>query len=163
VNKVQGDGVMALFGAPRPREDHPVRACLAALAMQDALVRLGDPDLKIRVGLHTGEVVVQAVENSLYQTYDAAGATVHLANRLAQMAQPGHILFSGDTFAAAKQFVEAKPLGWQPIRGLSAPVEIFELSGIKHAPASELFRGRPRLSPLVGREEQFDALEAELT
>jgi len=162
VNKVQGDGVMALFGAPRPREDHPVRACLAALAMQDAMVRIGDPDLKIRVGLHTGEVVVQAVENSLYQTYDAAGATVHLANRMEAMAEAGHILFTGETFAAAKQFVVAKSLGPQPIRGLSAPVEIFELLGVKHAPASELFRSRSRLSPLIGREEQFDALEAEL-
>ncbi len=162
VNKVQGDGVMALFGAPRPREDHPVRGCLAALAMQEAVVRLGDPDLKIRVGLHTGEVVVQAVENSLYQTYDAAGASVHLANRLEQMAEPGRILFTGDTFTAAKQFVEAKSLGEQTIRGLSTPVEVFELMGIKHAPASELFRSRPRLTPLIGREEQFKVLEAEL-
>jgi class 3 adenylate cyclase/tetratricopeptide (TPR) repeat protein/nucleoside-triphosphatase THEP1 len=162
VNKVQGDGVMALFGAPRPREDHPVRACLAALAMQDAMVRIGDPDLKIRVGLHTGEVVVQAVESSLYQTYDAAGATVHLANRIEQMAEVGRILLTGETFAAAKQFVEAKSLGLQTIRGLSAPVEVFELLGVKHAPASELFRSRSRLSPLVGREQQFNALEAEL-
>src|SRR6266568_1895132 len=77
VNKVQGDGVMALFGAPRPHEDHAVRGCLAALGMQDAVARLRDPDLSIRVGLHTGEVVVQAVENSLYQTYDATGAAVH--------------------------------------------------------------------------------------
>lgn len=162
VNKVQGDGVMALFGAPRPHEDHPVRGCLAALAMQDAMVRIGDPDLKIRVGLHTGEVVVQAVENTLYQTYDAAGAAVHLANRLEQMAEAGCVLFSGDTFAAAKQFVEAKSLGPQSIRGLSAPVEVFELLGVKHAPASELFRSRLRLSRLIGREQQFDALEAEL-
>jgi adenylate cyclase len=52
VNKVQGDGVMALFGAPRPHEDHAVRGCLAALAMQDSIARLADPDLSIRVGLH---------------------------------------------------------------------------------------------------------------
>ena len=81
VNNMQGDGVMALFGAPRPHEDHAVRGCLAALAMQDAVSRFRDPDLSIRVGLHTGQVVVQTVENTLYQTYEAAGVVVHLASR----------------------------------------------------------------------------------
>ena len=94
VNKSQGDGVMALFGAPQPHEDHAVRGCLAALAMQDAITRLGDPDLQIRVGVHTGDVVVQAIEHGIYQTYDAAGANVHLANRLEQMAGEGGILVS---------------------------------------------------------------------
>ena len=92
VNKVTGDGIMALFGAPRPHEDHAVRACAAALAMQASIAELGDPDLKIRVGIHTGEVVVQAVENSLYQTYDVAGSAAHLAARMEQMAEPGEIL-----------------------------------------------------------------------
>src|SRR6478736_5661122 len=97
VNKIQGDGVMALFGAPRPHEDHAVRGCLAALAMQDAVTRLGDPSLQIGVGLHTGEVVVQVVENSIYQTYDAAGVNVHLASRMEEMAEEGCILITGDT------------------------------------------------------------------
>src|SRR5260370_4346471 len=110
VNKVQGDGVMALFGAPRPREDHPVRACLAALAMQDAMVRIGDPDLKIRVGLHTGEVVVQAGRKSLYQIFGAPGAPVHLANATAAVAQPRHILLTREAFAAAQQLVEFRSL-----------------------------------------------------
>src|SRR5260370_41401426 len=101
VNKVQGDGVMALFGAPRPREDHPVRACLAALAMQDAMVRIGDPDLKIRVGRHTGEVVVQAGEKRLYQSYDGRGATVHLPNRKEPMPEARHTLFTREAHAAA--------------------------------------------------------------
>src|ERR1700712_1180681 len=73
VNKIQGDGVMALFGAPQPHEDHAVRGCLAPLAMQDSIARLQDPNMQIRVGLHTGEVVVHAIENTIYQTYDAAG------------------------------------------------------------------------------------------
>src|ERR1700694_2878441 len=162
VNKVTGDGVMALFGAPQPHEDHPVRGCLAALAMQDALARLGDPGLQIRVGVHTCEVVVQAVDSSLYQTYDAAGATVHLANRMEQMAEGGGILVTGETFHAAKQFVEAKSLGDRVVRGLSAPVEVFQLPGLKHAPASELFRSRPHLTALTGRDGQLAMLEAEL-
>ena len=125
VNKIQGDGVMALFGAPRPHEDHAVRGCLAALAMQDAIDRLRDADLGIRVGLHTGEVVVQAVESSLYRTYDATGVAVHLASRMEQMADNGAILLTAPTLNEAKQFLEAVPLvaalavRWQTSRARS--------------------------------------------
>ncbi len=129
VNKSQGDGVMALFGAPQPHEDHAVRGCLAALAMQDGIARFNDPDLQIRVGVHTGEVVVQAIEHGIYQTYDAAGANVHLANRLEQMADAGTILISKETYTAAKQFVEVEPLGAQTIRGIAAPTLRYSNSG----------------------------------
>jgi hypothetical protein len=130
--------------------------------MQDAVARLGDPNLSIRVGLHTGEVVVQAVENSLYQTYDATGAAVHIASRMEQMAGAGGILLTADTFNEAKQFVEATPVGEQVVRGLATPVEAFQLSGLKHAPASQRFRSGPRPSPFSGRERELGALNAEL-
>jgi class 3 adenylate cyclase/tetratricopeptide (TPR) repeat protein len=162
VNKSQGDGVMALFGAPQPREDHAVRGCLTALGIQDGVNRLGDPDLQVRVGVHTGEVVVQAIEHGLYQTYDAAGATVHIANRLEQLASAGTILISKETYSAAKQFVEVEPLGPQTIRGIAAPIEIFKLRGLKYAPSSGVFRSGRRLSPLTGRTDQFSALSLEL-
>jgi len=162
VNKSQGDGVMALFGAPQPHEDHAVRGCLAALAMQDGVRRFDDPDLQIRVGVHTGEVVVQAIEHGIYQTYDAAGANVHLANRMEQMADAGSILVSIETYTAAKQFVEVEPLGLQTIRGIAAPIEIFKLKGLQHAPSSGVFRSGRRLSPLTGRTDQFSALVLEL-
>ena len=154
VNKLQGDGVMALFGAPQPHEDHAVRGCLAALAMQDAVTRLHDPNLNIRVGLHTGEVVVQAVESSLYQMYDATGVAVHLASRMEQMADEGAILLTASTFNEANQFVEATPLGERAVRGLATPVNL-PADGLKHAPASERFRSGPRLSPLSGREREL--------
>jgi len=162
VNKSQGDGVMALFGAPQPHEDHAVRGCLAALAMQDGVRRFGDPDLQIRVGVHTGEVVVQAIEHGIYQTYDAAGANVHLANRMEQLADAGSILVSKETYTAAKQYVEVEPLGLQTIRGIAAPIEIFKLRGLQHAPSSGVFRSGRRLSPLTGRTDQFSALSQEL-
>ena len=162
VNKSQGDGVMALFGAPQPHEDHAVRGCLAALAMQEGVKRFGDPDLQIRVGVHTGEVVVQAIEHGIYQTYDAAGANVHLANRLEQLADAGCNLISKDTYAAAKQFVEVESLGPQTVRGIAAPIEIFKLRGLKHAPSSGVFRSGRRLSPLTGRAGQFGTLVLEL-
>jgi predicted ATPase/class 3 adenylate cyclase len=162
VNKTQGDGVMALFGAPRPQEDHAVRGCLAALAIQEAVSRLGDEDIQVRVGLHTGEVVVQTVENSIYQTYDVAGASVHLANRMEQMADSNGIYVTSDTYRAAKQFVEVESLGLQTVRGIGNPVEIFKLKGLRSAPASEVFRSGVRLNRLVGRDDQFAALEREL-
>jgi class 3 adenylate cyclase/tetratricopeptide (TPR) repeat protein len=162
VNKIQGDGVMALFGAPRPHEDHAVRGCLAALAMQDSVARLNDPSLQIRVGLHTGEVVVQTIENSIYQTYDAAGANVHIANRMEQMADEGCIFVTRDTYAGARQFVEVTSLGLQTIRGIATPLEVFKLTGLLNAPASDFFRSGKRLTPLIGRNEQLAALELEL-
>jgi class 3 adenylate cyclase len=162
VNKVTGDGIMALFGAPRPHEDHAVRACAAALAMQASVAAIGDPDLMIRVGIHTGEVVVQAVENSLYQTYDVAGSAAHLAARMEQMAEPGEILLTGDTAAATRQFVEAAALGRRPVRGLSEPVDVFRLLRVRNAPASVIFRSQKHLSLLTGRSAQSKALDAEL-
>jgi len=162
VNKSQGDGIMAIFGAPHPHEDHAVRGCLAALAMQDSMTRIGDTDLKVRVGVHTGEVVVQAIEHGIYQTYDAAGANVHLANRLEQLASPGCILISKESYAAAKQFVEVEPLGQQNVRGIAAPVDVFRIRGLQNAPSSEVFRSGRRLSPLIGRNDQFSALTLEL-
>src|SRR6516225_59569 len=162
VNKSQGDGIMAIFGAPQPHEDHAVRGCLAALAMQDGVARLGDPDLQIRVGVHTGEVVVQAIEHGIYQTYDAAGPNVHLANRLEQLAAAGTILISKETYSAAKQFIEVDPQGTQSIRGIATPVEVFEVRGLQHAPSSGVFRSGIRLSPLTGRTEDFNALLREL-
>ncbi|WP_315784486.1 MULTISPECIES: adenylate/guanylate cyclase domain-containing protein [unclassified Bradyrhizobium] len=162
VNKTQGDGVMALFGAPVPHEDHAVRGCLGALAMQDSIARLADPRLQVRVGLHTGEVIVQVVENSMYQTYDAAGANVHLANRLEHMAEPGTILISKETYAGARQFVEAEPLGTHTVRGIASPVSIYKLIGRLNAPASDVFRSGQRLLPLIGRNAQLDVLEREL-
>ncbi|WP_369719739.1 adenylate/guanylate cyclase domain-containing protein [Bradyrhizobium sp. LLZ17] len=162
VNKWQGDGVMAIFGAPQPHEDHAVRGCLAALAMQDGLTRLGDPDLQIRVGVHTGEVVVQTIEHDIYQTYDAAGPNVHLANRLEQLADAGVILVSKETYTAARQFIEAEPLGPRTLRGITNPTEVFKVRGLQHAPSSGVFRSGIRLSPLTGRTDEFKSLLDEL-
>jgi hypothetical protein len=85
VNQVMGDGIMALFGAPLAHEDHAVRACYAALAMQTAVKqyaievqRTHRVPLQMRVGLNTGEVV-RAIGNDLHMDYSALGQTAHLA------------------------------------------------------------------------------------
>ena len=98
VNQVLGDGIMALFGAPIAHEDHALRACYAALAMQAAMRayteevrRTRGLELRMRVGLNSGEVVVRAIGNDLHMDYSAVGETTHLAARMEQMATPGSI------------------------------------------------------------------------
>lgn len=89
VNQVMGDGIMALFGAPLAHEDHAVRACYAALRMQESVKRYAERvrrehgvTLRIRVGLNSGEVVVRAINNDLHMDYTAVGQTTHLAARM---------------------------------------------------------------------------------
>ena len=96
VNQVMGDGIMALFGAPLALEDHAVRACYAALTMQESVKRYADEVLRthgltvrIRVGINSGEVVVRSIGNDLHMDYSAVGQTTHLAARMEQLADPG--------------------------------------------------------------------------
>ena len=98
VNQVMGDGIMALFGAPLAHEDHAVRACYAALRMQDVARRYSDElrrgqgvEVQIRVGVNSGEVVVRAIGSDLRMDYTAVGQTTHLAARMEQLAAPGSI------------------------------------------------------------------------
>src|SRR5712691_3726388 len=104
VNQVLGDGIMALFGAPIAHEDHTLRACYAALAMQAALRDYAEAvrhshglEMQIRVGLHSGEVVVRAIGNDLHMDYSAVGQTTHLAARMEQLATPGSIRLTAAT------------------------------------------------------------------
>src|SRR5467141_504575 len=109
VNQVMGDGIMALFGAPLAHEDHAVRACYAALAMQDAMRRYSAEvrrthgvEVQIRVGLNSGEVVVRAIGNDLHMDYSAIGETTHLAARMEQAAAPGTTLITPGTLRLAE-------------------------------------------------------------
>src|SRR5262245_8434821 len=136
VNQVMGDGIMALFGAPLAHEDHAVRACYAALDVQRAMRRLSEDlrrahgvTLQARVGLNSGEVVVRAIGSDLRMDYSAVGQTTHLAARMEQLAHPGTTLLTADTLRLAEGYVEVKPLGAMPVKGLPAPVEVYELTG----------------------------------
>jgi class 3 adenylate cyclase len=93
VNQVMGDGIMALFGAPLAHEDHAVRACYAALRMQDVVRRYSDElrrtqgvEVQIRVGVNSGDVVVRSIGSDLRMDYTAVGQTTHLAARMEQLA-----------------------------------------------------------------------------
>ena len=136
VNQVMGDGIMALFGAPLAHEDHAVRACYAALGMQESvkryaedLRRVGGISIQIRVGLNSGEVVVREVGSDLRMDYSAVGQTVHLAARMEQMAPPGAILIAPDTMALVEGYVDAKAQGLLPVKGLGTAVAVYEVVG----------------------------------
>jgi class 3 adenylate cyclase len=116
VNQVMGDGIMALFGAPIAHEDHAVRACYAALAMQEAIRRYSEEvrrahglEVQIRVGLNSGEVVVRAIGNDLHLDYSAIGQTTHLAARMEQLAPPWSVRLTADTLRLAEGLVQVTP------------------------------------------------------
>src|SRR2546428_2933458 len=137
VNQVMGDGIMALFGAPIAHEDHAVRACYAALRMQqrgkeyaEELHRnLGLP-IHIRVGLNSGEVLVRSIGNDLHMDDTAVGQTTHLAARMEQMARPGSILVAADTPGPVQGYALTRFLGPRPVKGLETPLDVYEVIGV---------------------------------
>ena len=160
VNRVHGDGIMALFGAPLALEDHAVAACFAALAMQDAVKAATELDTRIRVGLHSGEVVVRSIDNDLSMDYDAVGAAVHVANRMEQLAAPGGIRLTGKTRQMAEGFIRTRPLGVAPVKGISEPIPIYELTGRTKVRTSWEVRAARGLTTFVGRDADMTRLIA---
>src|SRR5512132_2284706 len=135
VNQVMGDGIMALFGAPVAHEDHAVRACYAALRMQESVKQYAEGVrrsqgawVRIRVGLNSGEVVVRAIGSDLHMDYTAVGQTTHLAARMEQIADPGAIVITPATLALVEGYVEVKSLGPVSVKGLAAPLEVYEVT-----------------------------------
>jgi class 3 adenylate cyclase len=169
VNQVMGDGIMALFGAPLAHEDHAVRACYAALRMQEAVKRYADGvrrtegiPIQIRVGLNSGEVVVRSIGSDLHMDYTAVGQTTHLAARMEQMATPGSILIPPETLTLAEGYVTVKPLGAMPVKGLEAPIEVFEVTGAATV-RSRLHAAAARgLTRFVGRDSEVEQLRQAL-
>ncbi len=165
VNQVLGDGIMALFGAPLAHEDHAVRACYAALRMQEAVRRYSDElrrshgvEVQIRVGLNSGEVVVRSIASDLHMDYTAVGQTTHLAARMEQLATPGSTRISADTLALAEGYVRVWPLGAVPIKGLGEPIEVYDLVGASGARTRLQAAARQGLSRFVGRDTELEHL-----
>ena len=169
VNQVLGDGIMALFGAPVAHEDHAVRACYAALAMQAAMRRYAEDvrrshglEMQARVGLNSGEVVVRAIGNDLHMDYSAVGQTTHLAARMEQLATPGSIRLTAATLRLAEGLVQVNALGRFPVKGLTEPVAVCELIGasaIRRRLQASAARG---LTRFVGRQQELMAVQQAL-
>src|SRR5712691_7315738 len=169
VNQVLGDGIMALFGAPLAHEDHALRACYAALAMQAALRdyaeevrRTHDLAIQYRIGLNSGEVVVRTIRNDLHMDYSAVGQTTHLAARMEQVAPPDTILLTAATVRLVEGLVRVKARGPMSVKGLAEPVEVCELLGARGM-RRRLQTARARgLTRFVGRQTEMTALYAAL-
>lgn len=166
VNQVMGDGIMALFGAPLAHEDHGLRACYAALRMQDAVKRHAEDiqrthgvPIQIRVGLNSGEVVVGTIGNDLRMDYTAVGQSTHLASRMEQAAMPGSILLTGATLRLAEGYVQVRALGKLQVKGLGEPVDAYELVGA-HAVRTRLQAAATRgLTRFIGRDAELERLQ----
>jgi class 3 adenylate cyclase/tetratricopeptide (TPR) repeat protein len=169
VNQVLGDGIMALFGAPIAHEDHALRACYAALALQTAIRpsaeevrRRHGMVLQLRVGLNSGEVVVRTIGNDLHMDYSAVGQTTHLAARMEQLAAPGSILLAAATLRLVEGLVRVNAVGAVPIKGLAEPVEAYELVGVtvvRRRLQAAVVRG---LTRFVGRQPELAAMQQAL-
>src|SRR5882724_4083577 len=169
VNQVMGDGIMALFGAPLAHEDHAVRACYAALRMQESVAQYAEEvfrshgvPIQIRVGLNSGEVVVRAIGSDLHMDYTAVGQTTHLAARMEQMAIPGTILLAPATLQLAEGYVQVAARGPVAVKGLPDPVEIYALTGAS-ALRSRLHAAAARgLTRFVGRDVEIEQIRRAL-
>src|SRR5215471_7515375 len=165
VNQIMGDGIMALFGAPVAHEDHAVRACYAALRMQESVKRYAEEArhahgvaVQIRVGLNSGEVVVRAIGSDLRMDYTAVGQSTHLAARMEQLALPGTIVVTPSTLALVEGLVAVASLGQVPIKGLAEPLEVFEVTGIGAAHTRLHAAARRGLTRFVGRDHELEQL-----
>ena len=168
VSNLMGDGIMALFGAPLSHEDHAVRACYAALRMQESVNRYADGvrrtegvPIQIRVGLNSGEVVVGAIGNDLKMDYTAIGQTVHLAS-MEQMATPGTVLLTPDALRLAEGYVQVKSLGPVSVKGLTEPAEVYEVTGVGAARSRLQAAAARGLTRFVGRDGETEQLRRAL-
>ena len=166
VNQVMGDGIMALFGAPLAHEDHGVRACYAALRMQDSVKRYAEEiqrsygaPIQIRVGLNSGEVVVRTIGNDLSMDYTAVGQSTHLAARMEQAAMPGSILISGATLRLAEGYVRVRPLGKLHVKGVGESVEAYELTGAEAVRTRLQAAATRGLTRFIGRGGELERLQ----
>jgi class 3 adenylate cyclase/predicted ATPase len=161
-----GDGIFALFGAPVAHEDHPQRALYAALrileALRDHTQRLaaeGEPAVEARVGVNSGEVVMRTVETGGRVEYTPVGHATNLAARLQTVAPPGGIVISDDTQRLVEGYFELRDLGPAKVKGLSRPIDIYQVMGIGPLRGHFEVAARRGLTKFVGREDKLARIQ----
>jgi predicted ATPase/class 3 adenylate cyclase len=165
VDKIIGDGLMALFGAPISHENNAERALRAALDMQERITVLSEElkgrinfELKLHIGLHSGTVIVGGVGSNMLMDYTAIGDTVNLANRLEQAAETGTILVSEAVYRSTRALFDFEEVPGLSLKGLRHPVTGYRVKGLKANP--QPVRGLEGLrAPLIGRETEFELLK----
>jgi class 3 adenylate cyclase len=112
--------------------------------------RLARLEVQIRVGVNSGDVLVRSIGTDLHMDYTAVGQTTHLAARMEQLAPPGGVRITADTLRLAEGYVTVAPLGLVPVKGLTAPIEVYELTGAVGGPRALSGVGAPRSVALRG-------------
>lgn len=160
ISQLLGDGLLALFGAPVAQEDHALRACLAATAVQQRIrATTAARPLQVRIGIHSGEVVVGTASQYLSTHYRADGTTIHIASRVEKLAQPGTAWITRDTFRLAESGIEARSEGEYEIRGDALPARrLYSLVTTGQRSAAAPLARRAMLGPLVGRDQALAKL-----
>jgi len=166
VNELTGDGIMALFGAPIALEDAPQRAIRSALAIHREITGFSDrikqekgiPQIKMRIGIHTGPVVVGTLGNDLRVEFKAVGDTVNLASRMEGLAEPGTTYVTEETFKLTEGLFRFESLGEKEIKGKEGPVKVYQVI----APSTRRTRfdvsAERGLTPFIGRERELELL-----
>ena len=170
VAQALGDGIFALFGAPIAHEDHPQRALYAALRMQEAMRHYSDEvrlkhgvPLALRVGINTGEVIVRSIrKEDLHTDYVPVGHSTNLAARMEQMATPGSILITEYTKRLTDGYFEVKALGAAEIKGVEAPLPIYEVLGAGPLRTRLQVSARRGLTRFVGRQSEMEQMQQAL-
>jgi len=165
VDKILGDGLMALFGAPIAHENDAERAVRAAMDMQAEIANYNQYlkegvnfGLQLHVGLNSGTVVVGSVGSNMLMDYTAIGDTVNLANRLEEVAEAGMVLVSESVFRSCKALFDFHLIPSLILKGISKEVPGYRLLGIKSRQGS--VRGLEGLrAPLVGRDVELQCLK----
>ena len=161
-----GDGIFALFGAPLACEDHPQRALYAALRMQEEGKRFAEQlrlekglNFQIRVGLNTGEMVLRSIrKDDLHTDYTPIGHSTSLASRMEGLATPGSIVVSEHTYKLAKGYFEFKSLGAAGVKGVSEPINIYEVLGVGLLRTRLQVAVKRGLVRFVGRQTEMEQL-----
>lgn len=160
VVRTLGDGVMALFGAPRALEGHASLACESALAMQAAFEG-SSKGLQIRVGLHLGQVAYAPEAVAAPQGGGFHGYAIHVASRIVGLAEPGGICMTSDCLALVRSVCDARSLGRQAVKGVGEPLDLYQLVAMKSDVQNKHFH-ETALSPFRGREEELGWLKQAL-
>jgi class 3 adenylate cyclase/tetratricopeptide (TPR) repeat protein len=166
VNELTGDGIMALFGAPIALEDAPQRAIRSALAIHREINKFSDqlksekrmPSIRMRIGIHTGPVVVGTLGNDLRVEFKAVGDTVNLASRMEGLADPGTTYVTEDTFKLTEGFFRFEALGEKKIKGKEEPVKVFQVIAPSTRRTKFDVSAERGLTPFVGRERELELL-----
>lgn len=168
IAQLLGDGVLVFFGAPVTHEDDPLRAVRAGLDIQKSIDDFGQTlegivdSFQVRIGIHTGTVIVGNVGTDQHTEYLAIGDAVNLAARLQSVACPGTVLISDATARLVKGACELEPLETINLKGRVRPVPVYEAISVKAAALSNREMAQFS-SPLVGREVELGNIMKPLT